>query len=110
LEDTTWALGHLTNGGNQQIQLVLDSGVLSKLVALLSHHELKVQTAAVRAVGNIVTGTDDQTQAVLDCDALSHFHVLLNHSNPKIVKVSSVENSKKCTRREQSNRPTGPRN
>ena len=28
--------------------------------------QVKVQTAALRAVGNIVTGTDDQTQTVLN--------------------------------------------
>ena len=85
--DTIWALSYLTDGGNEQIQMVIDSGVLPKLVALLSHREVKVQTAAVRAVGNIVTGTDDQTQAVLNCDALSHFHGLLNHAKEKICKV-----------------------
>ena len=30
------------------------------------YREVKVQTAALRAVGNIVTGTDDQTQTVLN--------------------------------------------
>ena len=29
---------------------------------LLGHPEVKLQTAALRAVGNIVTGTDEQTQ------------------------------------------------
>ena len=50
--------------------------------------EVKVQTAALRAVGNIVTGTDDQTQTVLNNGALEHFPALLNHSKEKINKVS----------------------
>uniref|UniRef100_A0AAQ5XCE9 Importin subunit alpha n=1 Tax=Amphiprion ocellaris TaxID=80972 RepID=A0AAQ5XCE9_AMPOC len=71
---------------NEQIQMVIDSGVVPFLVPLLSHQEVKVQTAALRAVGNIVTGTDEQTQVVLNCDVLSHFPNLLTHPKEKINK------------------------
>uniref|UniRef100_A0A452R0U3 Importin subunit alpha n=1 Tax=Ursus americanus TaxID=9643 RepID=A0A452R0U3_URSAM len=71
---------------NLQIQMVIDSGVVPFLVPLLSHQEVKVQTAALRAVGNIVTGTDEQTQVVLNCDVLSHFPNLLSHPKEKINK------------------------
>ena len=55
------------------------------------HREVKVQTAALRAVGNIVTGTDDQTQTVLNQGALEHFPGLLNHQKEKINKVSQSQ-------------------
>lgn len=86
LVDTVWAISYLTDGGNDQIQMVIESGIVPKLIPLLSHKEVKVQTAALRAVGNIVTGTDEQTQVVLNCDALSHFPALLSHQKEKICK------------------------
>uniref|UniRef100_A0A8C1T574 Importin subunit alpha n=1 Tax=Cyprinus carpio TaxID=7962 RepID=A0A8C1T574_CYPCA len=84
LVDTVWALSYLTDAGNEQIQMVIDSGIVPYLVPLLSHQEVK--TAALRAVGNIVTGTDEQTQVVLNCDALGHFPALLTHPKEKINK------------------------
>lgn len=86
LIDTVWAISYLTDGGNDQIQMVVDSGIVPKLIPLLSHKEVKLQTAALRAVGNIVTGTDEQTQIVLNCDALSHLPALLTHQKEKICK------------------------
>ena len=57
LTDACWALSYLTDGADDQIQNVLNSGVAPFLVQHLGQTDVRVLTPAVRAVGNIVTGS-----------------------------------------------------
>lgn len=52
-----------------------------RLVELLLHQSVTVQTPALRTVGNIVTGDDHQTQIIISSGALTNLHQLL--ASPK---------------------------
>jgi importin subunit alpha-1 len=86
LTDACWALSYLSDGSNDKIQEVINSGVVRRLVELLMHTSASVLVPALRTVGNIVTGDDQQTQIVINCGALQCLHNLLITSHKKSIK------------------------
>lgn len=81
LTDACWALSYLSDGSNDKIQAVLESGVARRMVELMMHSSFAVQTPALRTVGNVVTGDDLQTQVMLNVGCLPCLLALL--SSPK---------------------------
>jgi len=76
LTDACWAVSYISDGDNTDIRAVVDSGVVGRLVALLTHMSLRVRKSALRAVGNIMTGDDVLTQVALDCGSLPALRAL----------------------------------
>ena len=68
--DACWTLFYLSDGPNDKITAVMESGVTMRLVELLMHPSAAVQYPALRTVNNLVTGNELQTQGVIDCSAL----------------------------------------
>merc|ERR1712194_725496 len=77
-QDALWALSYVSDGNDERIQAVLDTGVVGALIKVLTK-DSTVLTPALRAVGNIVSGSDTQTQAIIDAGLMSHMLSLFHH-------------------------------
>ncbi|XP_042055246.1 importin subunit alpha-2-like [Salvia splendens] len=86
LTDACWALSYLSDGTNDKIQAVIETGLCRRLVDLLLHPSPSVLIPALRTVGNIVTGDDVQTQSIIEYGALPSLLSLLTHHHKKSIK------------------------
>ncbi|KFK30823.1 hypothetical protein AALP_AA6G030600 [Arabis alpina] len=87
LTDACRALSYLShNISNDEIQAVIDAGVIPRLIQLLSHSSSSVLIPALRTIRNIVSGDDDQTQTVLEHQVLPRLLNLLTNTYKKRIK------------------------
>lgn len=75
--DSLWAFSYISDGTNDNIDAVLSSGCLERIVTLLDHPSPNVVTPALRTIGNLVTGDDSQTEMVLSTKFLAKAKALL---------------------------------
>jgi len=94
LTDCLWALSHLSEGGEEKVEMVIDSGCIPRVIQFLGHHIYNVQLPAIRTIGNVVTGNDKQTQIVLGMGGAVALSNLLSSPKKNIRKeaVWSISN------------------
>ncbi|KAL1190959.1 Importin subunit alpha-1 [Cardamine amara subsp. amara] len=87
--DACWSLSYLCDGSVGNIQSVIETGVVPRLVKVLQR-PLFSPGPALSTIGNIVTGNHQQTQCVINCGALPVLANLLNHQNyKKVIKIQA---------------------
>jgi len=79
-------MSYISDGGKSCIPLLLNSGVLPRIVQLLEHEQLAISVSCLRTIGNILTGDDSETQAAIDAGALQALSRLITHSKKAVRK------------------------
>jgi importin subunit alpha-1 len=86
LIDVCWAMSYLSDGGEDRIPHILQTGVLPRLVQLLQHPNIAISVPCLRSIGNIVTGNDQQTQLAIEAGALTALNELIFHKKKTVRK------------------------
>jgi importin subunit alpha-1 len=86
--DTVWALSYLSDGDEDRIQAVVNSGAVPTLIKMVKNNstDRTFMIPTIRCLGNFVTGTDTQTDAVLRAGFLDYAMDLLDHQSKAIKK------------------------
>jgi importin subunit alpha-6/7 len=74
IEDALWAVSYLSDGPNENIQKVIDAGLVPRIFYYLRSKLTtnSIKKAALRSIGNIITGNDEQTQLAINLDVLKY--------------------------------------
>ena len=79
----SWALSYVT-GAPHIFESIKQKDVVMRLVELLHHSNINVQTPALRSVGNLLTG--NETEMFLSCGVLNRFTAMFEHPKKGIRK------------------------
>jgi importin subunit alpha-1 len=86
LPDVCWALSYISDGDDDRIDAVMNTGITPALISMLTHADAGVVTPVLRTLGNFVSGNERQTQAVVNAGIIDVIPSLLNHPKKNIRK------------------------
>jgi hypothetical protein len=86
LADCLYSLAAVSEGNDEKVQAVIDSGILPWVIQMLSHHINSVAHAALKTIGNVAQGSEHQTQLIIELGVLTSIYQLLGSSKRNVVK------------------------
>ncbi|KAI3460773.1 hypothetical protein Pfo_017436 [Paulownia fortunei] len=109
-KEACWTISNITAGNRDQIQAVIEAGIISPLVLLLQNAEFEIKKEAAWAISNATSGgTNDQIKFLVHEGCIKPLCDLLVCPDPRIVTVclEGLENILKVGEAEKSQGNTG---
>lgn len=101
-KEACWTISNITAGTKEQIQAVMDAGIIPPLVFLLQNAEFDIKKEAAWAISNATSGgTADQIRFLVQSGAIRPLCDLLTAGDVRIVTVAleGLENILKVSNR-----------
>ncbi|KAL0389685.1 UNVERIFIED_CONTAM: Importin subunit alpha [Sesamum calycinum] len=109
-KEACWTISNITAGNRDQIQAVIEAGIISPLVLLLQNAEFEIKKEAAWAISNATSGgTNDQIKFLVREGCIKPLCDLLVCPDPRIVTVclEGLENILKVGEAEKNQGNTG---
>ncbi len=85
IADCCWALSYHSSSRKSNIDMLLDSGIVPKVVEFMTDSYLSLVVPCVRIVGNISNGSAAQTEELIKNGVLDSIEKVVKHSK-KVVR------------------------
>lgn len=83
-----WFLSNITAGNQNQVQAVLDAGLMPMIINLLDKGDFHTQKEAAWAVSNVtISGRPDQVEKMVEYGVIPPFCALLDCKDTQIIQV-----------------------
>jgi importin subunit alpha-1 len=110
-KETCWALSNITAGSKEQIQAVIEHGIIPVLVHMLEMEDFDIRKECAWAISNATSGGDDlHIKFLVDNGCVLPLVNLLDKPDVRIVSVAleGIENILKCGQRNLNADGTNP--
>ena len=91
VKEAAWTLSNITAGTTEQIQMVIDHGLVGDLINILQNGDFKSKKEATWAVTNLTSGgKPEQVATLIELGVLEPLVQMLNCGDAKIVQVLNM--------------------
>jgi len=72
--DCCWAISYNSDSKKGKIDVLINSGIIPKIVSYITDSYLSLVVPCVRILGNVSTGTASQTDEILKCGGINQLY------------------------------------